>query len=118
MEFTDHGSTCLPSLRLFSWPRHGRLFRCGNRGHAAARALSFATRGSGAAVAACALPGRNLATGLLARRNARNLKVLLPAAVSGVVYGWLFAAHVSDDAVRILSSTTAFAFIGNIWMHS
>ena len=54
----------------------------------------------------------------LARRNARNLKVLLPAAVSGVVYGWLFAAHVSDDAVRILSSTTAFAFIGNIWMHS
>ena len=52
------------SLTVISWPRHGRLFRCGNRGHAAARALSFATRGSGAAVAACALPGRNLAKGL------------------------------------------------------
>jgi uncharacterized membrane protein YfcA len=51
-------------------------------------------------------------------RSARNLKVLLPGAVLGVVLGWLFAAHVSDDAVRILVGLTALAFIANVWLHS
>jgi len=32
--------------------------------------------------------------------------------------GWLFAAHVSDDAVRILVGLTALAFIANVWLHS
>jgi len=36
------------------------------------------------------------------RRSTRNLKVLLPGAIFGVALGWLFVAHVSDDAVRIL----------------
>jgi uncharacterized protein len=51
-------------------------------------------------------------------RSARNLKVLLPGAVLGVALGWLFAAHVSDDAVRILVGLTALAFIANVWLHS
>lgn len=51
-------------------------------------------------------------------RSARNLKVLLPGAVLGVALGWLFAAQVSDDAVRILVGLTALAFIANVWLHS
>jgi hypothetical protein len=50
-------------------------------------------------------------------RSARNLKVLLPGAVFGVTLGWLFAAHVSDDVIRILVGITALAFIANVWMH-
>lgn len=51
-------------------------------------------------------------------RSTRNLKVLLPGAILGVALGWLFAAHVSDDAVRILVGLTALAFIANVWLHS
>lgn len=50
-------------------------------------------------------------------RSARNLKVLLPGAVFGVTLGWLFAAHVPDDVIRILVGITALAFIANVWMH-
>jgi len=50
-------------------------------------------------------------------RSARNLKVLLPGAVFGVTLGWLFAAHVSDDVIRILVGITALAFIANVWIH-
>src|SRR3974390_2520272 len=31
-----------------------------------------------------------------------NLKVLLPGAVAGIVLGWLFAAYVPDNAIRLL----------------
>jgi uncharacterized protein len=37
--------------------------------------------------------------------------------VFGVTLGWLFAAHVPDDVIRILVGITALAFIANVWMH-
>jgi uncharacterized protein len=50
-------------------------------------------------------------------RSAQNLKILLPGAIFGITLGWLFAAHVSDDVIRILVGITALAFIVNVWMH-
>jgi uncharacterized protein len=45
-----------------------------------------------------------------------NLKILLPAAVFGLVLGYLFAAHVSDDTIRILIGLTALIFVANTWL--
>src|SRR5215471_11074814 len=45
-----------------------------------------------------------------------NLKILLPSAVFGLVLGYLFAAHVSDDTIRILIGLTALIFVANTWM--
>lgn len=43
-----------------------------------------------------------------------NLKVLLPGAALGMGLAWLFAAHVSDDAIRILIGTTALVFVAYV----
>lgn len=51
------------------------------------------------------------------QRSGWNLKVMLPGAIFGVALGWLFAAHVADDAIRILVGLTALAFITNVWLH-
>jgi uncharacterized membrane protein YfcA len=48
--------------------------------------------------------------------SAWNLKVLLPGAALGIGLAWLFAAYVSDDAIRILIGFTALAFVANIWL--
>jgi uncharacterized protein len=40
-----------------------------------------------------------------------NLKILLPGAVFGLVLGYLFAAHVSDDTIRILIGLTTLIFV-------
>ena len=45
-----------------------------------------------------------------------NLKVLLPGAAIGIGLAWLFAAHVSDDVIRILIGLTALAFVANVWL--
>jgi uncharacterized membrane protein YfcA len=45
-----------------------------------------------------------------------NLKILLPGAVFGLVLGYLFAAHVSDDAIRILIGLTALIFVATTWL--
>jgi len=45
-----------------------------------------------------------------------NLKVLLPGAVIGIVLGWLFAASVSDDAIRILVGGTSLGFVASVWI--
>ena len=45
-----------------------------------------------------------------------NLKILLPGAVFGLGLGYLFAAHVSDDAIRILIGLTALVFVGTTWL--
>ena len=45
-----------------------------------------------------------------------NLKVLLPGAAIGIGLAWLFAAHVSDDLIRILIGFTALAFVANVWL--
>ena len=42
-----------------------------------------------------------------------NLKVMLPGAAIGMGAGWLFAAYVSDDAIRILIGGIALAFVAN-----
>ena len=48
--------------------------------------------------------------------SAWNLKVLLPGAALGVMLGWLFAAYVSNDAIRILIGLTALVFVANVWL--
>ena len=40
-----------------------------------------------------------------------NLKVLLPGCVVGVGCAWLFAAHVSDSAVRLMVGLIALGFV-------
>jgi hypothetical protein len=45
-----------------------------------------------------------------------NLKLLLPGAAVGIILGWLFAAHVSDAAIRILIGGTALAFVASAWI--
>ena len=41
----------------------------------------------------------------------RNLEVLLPGAALGMGLAWVFAAHLPDDAIRILIGVTALAFV-------
>lgn len=41
-----------------------------------------------------------------------NLKVLLPGALAGMVLAWLFAAHVSDAALRIAVGVIGISFVG------
>jgi len=50
--------------------------------------------------------------------DAWNLKVLLPGAALGMGAGWLFAAHVSDDVIRILIGTIALAFVAYAWLRT
>lgn len=45
----------------------------------------------------------------------RNLEVLLPGAAIGIGLAWVFAAHVPDDAIRILIGFTALAFVLYSW---
>ena len=45
-----------------------------------------------------------------------NLKILLPGAVFGLVLGYLFAARVSDDTIRILIGLTALIFVATTWL--
>lgn len=50
--------------------------------------------------------------------DAWNLKVMLPGAVIGMGLGWLFAAYVSDDAIRVLIGVVAVAFVLNAWLRT
>ena len=43
---------------------------------------------------------------------------MLPGAVLGMGAGWLFAAHVSDDVIRILIGVIALAFVANAWLRT
>jgi hypothetical protein len=45
-----------------------------------------------------------------------NLKVMLPGAVLGVAAAWLFAAHVSEGAIRLLVGLIALGFALNAWL--
>lgn len=47
-----------------------------------------------------------------------NLKVMLPGAALGMGAGWLFAAYVSDDAIRILIGVMALTFVANAWLRT
>ena len=44
------------------------------------------------------------------------MKILLPGAVFGLVLGYLFAAHVSDETIRILIGLTALIFVATTWL--
>jgi uncharacterized protein len=44
--------------------------------------------------------------------SARNLAILIPSAMIGVALGWLLAARVSDDAVRLAIGVISIAFVG------
>lgn len=48
--------------------------------------------------------------------SARNLKVLMPGAAIGMAFGWLFASHVSDDAIRMLIGGVALVFLASTWL--
>ncbi len=50
--------------------------------------------------------------------DAWNLKVMLPGAALGMDAGWLFAAYVSDDVIRILIGVIALAFVANTWLRA
>ncbi len=41
----------------------------------------------------------------------RNLLILIPASLIGVAAGWLLAAHVSEDAVRLAVGVISIAFV-------
>jgi uncharacterized protein len=45
-----------------------------------------------------------------------NLKILLPGAILGLALGYLFAAHFSDDVIRILIGLTALIFVVAVWL--
>jgi uncharacterized membrane protein YfcA len=47
-----------------------------------------------------------------------NLKVMLPGAVIGMGLGWVFAAYVSDDAIRVLIGVVALSFVLNAWLRT
>ncbi len=47
--------------------------------------------------------------------DAWNLKVLLPGAVAGMALGWIFAAQVSDAAIRIVVGGIGIAFVLHAW---
>lgn len=47
-----------------------------------------------------------------------NLKILLPGAAVGLALGWLFAAYVSDDAIRVMIGATALVFVADVWLRT
>jgi uncharacterized membrane protein YfcA len=50
--------------------------------------------------------------------SAPNLRILLPAGVSGVVVGWLTASMVSDRAITFLIGAIGVAFCLNAWLRN
>src|SRR4051812_20886177 len=47
--------------------------------------------------------------------DASNLKIMLPGAFAGMAMAWLVAAHISEDAVRIVIGVIGVAFVFNPW---
>lgn len=45
--------------------------------------------------------------------SVRNLKILIPAAVIGIVAGYFAVAHVDGDAVKLLLSLIGFGYLAN-----
>ncbi len=50
--------------------------------------------------------------------SARNLKILIPAGIAGVVLGWLTAAMFSDRALSALIGSIGIAFCLNAWLRA
>lgn len=48
--------------------------------------------------------------------SATNLRILVPGALVGLGLGWLLAAYVSDDAIRLLIGIISLAFLGSVWL--
>lgn len=46
----------------------------------------------------------------------RNLKILIPAALAGVLFGWATASHVSDAAIAFLIGLMGAGFCLNTWL--
>jgi uncharacterized membrane protein YfcA len=46
----------------------------------------------------------------------RNLQILVPAGVAGVLAGWLTASVVSDTAVKLLIGLIGLSFCLNMWL--
>lgn len=50
--------------------------------------------------------------------SARNLRILVPAGLVGVLLGWAFAARVSDSLVELLVGLVGIWFCLNTWLRS
>ena len=48
--------------------------------------------------------------------DANNLKVILPGGLIGMGLGWLLAAYVSDNAVRLIVGLIGLIFVLNVWL--
>lgn len=48
--------------------------------------------------------------------SARNLRILIPAGLVGVLFGWAIASHVSDSFVGLLVGLTGIGFCLNTWL--
>ncbi len=48
--------------------------------------------------------------------DAANLKILVPAAGLGILFGWLTAAFVSESHVRLIVGLVALAFTLDHWL--
>ena len=48
--------------------------------------------------------------------SARNLRILIPAGIAGVVVGWLTASLVSDRAITFLIGAVGLGFCLHVWL--
>jgi hypothetical protein len=48
--------------------------------------------------------------------DASNLKLLLPGAVVGMSLGWLLAAYISDNAIRLMIGLIGVSFVVHTWL--
>jgi uncharacterized protein len=46
----------------------------------------------------------------------RNVKILIPAGMAGVLFGWAVASHLSDKGVALLIGLLGVGFCLNIWL--
>jgi uncharacterized membrane protein YfcA len=50
--------------------------------------------------------------------SARNLRILVPAGLAGVLVGWAFASQVSESLVELLIGLVGLAYCVNAWLRS
>lgn len=48
--------------------------------------------------------------------SSRNVKILIPAGIAGVLFGWAVASHLSDRGVALLIGLLGVGFCLNIWL--
>ena len=100
----------IPVVILYR-PVKGRVFGLGFAGDADLVARRLAGQGGGDRAADPDRAGLGERLGFPARLFAAELVILTPSAVIGVGIGWLLAARVSDDAVRLAIGVISIVFV-------